>query len=212
MYQGSSQLFRVTAGIQSRLDFRESKSVITFLTTLRHSNIFPSFKFVLERQPGKEILESSRFRIKHLASSMRNKHQITTIRYQVLDIWVIKISEVSHIENINKIFLYKYGWCMGRSWVKGKGKVQHSSEEINFIEWIKISILAVETINIRGPLKIRGEKNTSIFKDDYSSRTDQAIFILMTPEFSNSQMKQVELAWKSIIHFLFHCLARQNQV
>ena len=86
MYQGSSQLLRVTTGIQSRLDFRESKSVITFLTTLRHSNIFPSFKFVLERQPGKEILESSRFRIKHLASSMRGKHQIATIKYQVLDI------------------------------------------------------------------------------------------------------------------------------
>ena len=134
-----------------------------FLTTLRHSNIFPSFKFVLEMQPGKEILESSRSRIKHLASNMRDKHQITTIKYQVLDIWVIKISEASHIENINKIFFCKYGWCMGRSWVKDKGKVQHSSEEINFIEWIKISIfveviLAVETINIRGPLKIRGEK------------------------------------------------------
>ena len=54
-----TQLFRTTTGIQSGLDaFDESRFTMIFLTILGVMEISRSFRLVLERKTGKEILES----------------------------------------------------------------------------------------------------------------------------------------------------------
>ena len=62
MYESlGSQFFTTTTGIQSGLDaFDESRFVMTFLTTLRVTEILCSFWLVLEGKIGKEIPESLR--------------------------------------------------------------------------------------------------------------------------------------------------------
>ena len=54
-----SQFFKTTTGIQSEPDaFDKSKFIMTFLTTLRVTEILRSFRLVLEGKTGKEIPES----------------------------------------------------------------------------------------------------------------------------------------------------------
>ena len=62
MYKNSgSHFFRTTAGKQSGPDvFGKSSLVMTFITSLKVTEIFCSFKLVLEGKTGKERLESSR--------------------------------------------------------------------------------------------------------------------------------------------------------
>ena len=57
MYEGSgSQLFKTTTGIQSGPDtFDESRFVKTFLTILGITEIFCSFRLVIQRTKDKEI-------------------------------------------------------------------------------------------------------------------------------------------------------------
>ena len=64
MYESlSSQFFRTTTGIQSRPDaFDESSFVMTFFTILRVTQIFCSFRLVIEGKAGKEIPKSSRLK------------------------------------------------------------------------------------------------------------------------------------------------------
>ena len=62
MYESSgSQFFRTTTGIQLGLDtFDESRFVLTFSTVLGVTEIFCSFRLVLEAKTGKDTPESSR--------------------------------------------------------------------------------------------------------------------------------------------------------
>ena len=62
MYESSgSQFFRITTGIQSQpVTFDESRFVMTFLTILGLMDISCSFRLVIDRKTGKEILELSR--------------------------------------------------------------------------------------------------------------------------------------------------------
>ena len=54
------KFFRTTTGIQSWPDaFDKSRFIMTFLTNVEVTEIFCSFKLVLEWRAGKEILESS---------------------------------------------------------------------------------------------------------------------------------------------------------
>ena len=64
MYESSgSRFFRTTTGIQSGTDdFHESRFV-TFVTILGVMEILCSFILVLEGKRGKEIPESSRFKL-----------------------------------------------------------------------------------------------------------------------------------------------------
>ena len=56
-----SQFFRATTGTQSGPDtFDKSRFAMTFFTNSRVKEILCSFRLVLERKTGKEILESSR--------------------------------------------------------------------------------------------------------------------------------------------------------
>ena len=82
MYEKSgSQFFRTTTGIQSVPDaFDESRFVMTFLTILGVTEIFCSFKLVLEGKTGKEIHESARleFLEKFLGNILLNQMRKTT--------------------------------------------------------------------------------------------------------------------------------------
>ena len=62
MYESSgSRFFRTTSGIQSGTDaYDKSRFFMTLLTILEVTEIFYSFKLVLEGKAGKEIPESSR--------------------------------------------------------------------------------------------------------------------------------------------------------
>ena len=119
------QHFRATTGIQSRLELRESRPVMTILTILRDSKILCSIKFVLGREPGKERV----IKIQNQTSSIKYLSQASNIRYQASNISVTKIphqicctqgihSCLKIGEKINNVFSSKYGkglrWGMGR--------------------------------------------------------------------------------------------------
>ena len=65
-----SHFLRTTTGIQPGPDaFDKSRSITTFLTILRVTEILCSFKLVLELKTGKEIPESSRLEFKEKFSA-----------------------------------------------------------------------------------------------------------------------------------------------